>query len=60
MDPLKRNIIVCTDASDLVIGAVLMQDKKIIAYEFRKLNFADLNCPVHEKKLLAVIHSLKV
>jgi len=28
MDPLKGNIILCTDASDLAIGAILMQDKK--------------------------------
>ena len=60
MDPLKGNIILCTDASDLAIGAVLMQDKKIIAYESRKLNSAELNYPVHEKELLAVIHSLKI
>ena len=60
MDPVKRNIILCTDASDLAIGAVLMQDKKIVAYESRKLNSAELNYPVHEKELLAVIHSLKV
>ena len=59
MEFLKGNIILCTDASDLAIGAVLMQDKKIIAYESRKLNSAELNYPVHEKELLAVIHSLK-
>ena len=60
IDSLKGNIILCTDASDLAIGAVLMQDKKIVAYESRKLNFAELNYRVHEKELLAVIHSLKV
>ena len=36
MEPLKGNIVLCTDASDLAIGAILMQDKKIIAYESRK------------------------
>ena len=56
MDP----IILCTDASDLAIGTVLMQDKKIIAYESCKLNYTELNYPVHENKLLAVIHSLKI
>ena len=60
MDPLKGNIVLCTDASDLAIGAVLMQDKKIIAYESRKLNSAELNYRIHKKELLAVIHSLKV
>jgi hypothetical protein len=60
IDPMKGNIVLCTDASDLAIGAVLMQDKQVIAYESRKLSSAELNCPIHEKELLAVIHSLKV
>ena len=60
MDFLKENIMLCTNTSDLAIGVVLMQDKKKIAYESRKFNSAELNYPVHEKKLLAVIHSLKV
>ena len=49
IDPLKGNIILCIDASDLAIGVVLMQDKKIVAYESRKLNSAELNYSVHEK-----------
>ena len=49
MDPVKKNIILYTNASDLAIGAVLMQDKEIIAYEYRKLNSVELNYPVHEK-----------
>lgn len=62
MDPLKRNIILCTDVNDSAIVAILMQDKKKIkiAYKSCKLNFVELNYPIHEKKLLAVIHSLKV
>ena len=60
INPLKGNIILCIDASDLAIGAVLMQDKKVVAYESRKLNTVELNYPVHEKELLAIIHSLKV
>lgn len=34
-----------------------MQDKKIVANEAHKLNFAKLNYHVHEKELLVVIHS---
>jgi hypothetical protein len=60
IDPLKGNIVLCIDASDLAIGTVLMQDKRVIAYESRKLSSVELNYPVHEKELLAVIHSLKV
>lgn len=60
MDPLKGGIVLCTDASDLAIGAVLMQEGRVLAYESRKLNSAELNYPIHEKELLAIIHSLKV
>jgi hypothetical protein len=60
IDPMKGNIVLCTNASDLAIGAVLIQDKRVIAYESHKLSPAKLNYPVHEKELLAVIHSLKV
>ncbi|CAG8704511.1 13399_t:CDS:2, partial [Cetraspora pellucida] len=55
---------VTTDASDIAIGAILCQDQgkgdQPVAYEFRKLMPAELNYPVHEKELLAVIHALKV
>jgi hypothetical protein len=60
IDTMKGNIVLYTDASDLAIGAVLMEDKRVIAYESRKLSPAELNYPVYEKELLVVIHSLKV
>ena len=60
MNHLKRNIILCIDASDLAIGAILMHHKKIIAYESHKLNTVELNYPVYEKELLGIIYSLKV
>jgi hypothetical protein len=60
IDLMKGNIVLCTDANDLAIGVVLMQDKRVIAYESRKLSPAELNYHVHEKELLVVIHSLKV
>ena len=44
----------------MAIGAILMQDGKVIAYESRKFNNAELNYPVHEKELLVIIHALKV
>ena len=60
MDPLKRGLFLCTNASDMAIGVVLMQEGKVIAYKFKKLNNAELNYPVHEKELFALIYALKV
>jgi hypothetical protein len=48
IDTMKGNIVLYTDASDLAIGAVLMEDKRVIAYESRKLSPAELNYPVYE------------
>ena len=54
---------ICTDASDVAIGAILLQDHgkglQPVAYESRKLREAELNYAVHEKEALAVIHALQ-
>lgn len=46
MDFLKAGIILCNNANDVVIGVVLMQDKQLLAYKSRKLNFCgtELSC----------------
>src|SRR5579863_2145274 len=53
---------ITTDASDYAIGAVLSQDlgksDQPIAYELRKMTTAELNYPIHEKELLAIIHAI--
>ncbi|GJP54444.1 hypothetical protein CLOM_g13533 [Closterium sp. NIES-68] len=53
-----------TDASDLAVGAVLLQDfgegLQPIAYESRKQNPAKQNYPVHDKELLTSVHAYKV
>ncbi len=53
-------LVLCTNGSDLTIGAVLMQGRQVIADEFRKLTPIELNYPTHEKELLVVIHVLKM
>lgn len=54
---------VSADASDFAIGAVLTQGEKTserpIAFLSRKLKPAEVNYPVHERELLAIIYALK-
>ena len=54
---------VSADASDFAIGAVLTQGEKgnlrTIAYLSRKLAPAEMNYPVHERELLAIVYALK-
>ncbi len=57
INPKIGELVLCTNASDLAIGAMLMQEGQIIAYEFKKLAFGKLNYPTHEKELLVVIHA---
>ncbi|GJP56479.1 hypothetical protein CLOM_g15546 [Closterium sp. NIES-68] len=61
-DP-ERPFEVITDASDIAIGAVLMQDfgngLQPITYEPRKMQTAERNYPVHDKEMLAIVHASK-
>ena len=49
-----------TDASDYGLGAVLLQDRRPVAIESRKLIPAEYNYTTTEKECLAVIHALKI
>jgi RNase H-like domain found in reverse transcriptase/Reverse transcriptase (RNA-dependent DNA polymerase)/Integrase zinc binding domain/Retroviral aspartyl protease/Chromo (CHRromatin Organisation MOdifier) domain/DNA N-6-adenine-methyltransferase (Dam) len=59
-----QDFVLYTDASQLAVGAVLLQDQgqglQPIAYESRKLSPAEVNYPVSELELLAIVHSLRV
>ncbi|GKV49230.1 hypothetical protein SLEP1_g55993 [Rubroshorea leprosula] len=49
-----------TDASDLAIGGVLMQDGHPIAFESCKLNDTERRYLVHDKEMTAIVHCLRV
>ena len=53
-----KEFVVCTDASLDGIGAVLMQEGRVIAYESRKLKSHEVNYPTHDLKLAAIMHAL--
>ena len=50
------DFVVCTDASLEGVGAVLIHDGCVIAYEFRKLKDHELNYPTHDLELVVVVH----
>ncbi|CAI7787244.1 unnamed protein product [Closterium sp. NIES-53] len=62
-DP-HRPFEVVTNASDIAIGAVLLQDfgsgLQPIAYESRKLHPPEKNNPIHNREMLAIMQSFKV
>ena len=49
MDSLKGRLILYTYANDMAIDAIMMQEGKEIAFEFKKLNNIELNYSVYEK-----------
>jgi hypothetical protein len=51
---------VVTDASDLGLRAVLLQEGHLVAFESRKLNSAELNYQTTEKEMLIIVHALCV
>jgi hypothetical protein len=57
-DSLAYEIV--TDASDIGLGGVLLQEGHPVAFEPRKLNDAELKYQTTDKEMLAVVHALRV
>ncbi|MCO5558603.1 hypothetical protein L7F22_012189 [Adiantum nelumboides] len=55
----EEHIMKMCDAYGSSIGAVLMQDGHVIAYESRILRGPEKHMQIYEKELLAVIHALE-
>ncbi|GKC68797.1 putative reverse transcriptase domain-containing protein [Tanacetum coccineum] len=54
------NFIVYCDASHKGLGAVLMQNEKVIAYALRQLKIHEKNYTTHDLELGAVVFALKI
>ncbi|GJS38963.1 putative reverse transcriptase domain-containing protein [Tanacetum coccineum] len=57
---LAENFIVYCDASHKGLGAVLMQNEKVIAYASRQLKIHEKNYTTHDLELGAVVFALKI
>ncbi|GJR20066.1 putative reverse transcriptase domain-containing protein [Tanacetum coccineum] len=55
-----ENVIVYCDASHKGLGAVLMQNEKVIAYASRQLKIHEKNYTTHDLELGAVVFALKI
>jgi len=52
--------VVYSDASKRGLGCVLMQHGRMIAYASRQLKSHEVNYPVHDLELAAVVFALRV
>ncbi|MCO5565198.1 hypothetical protein L7F22_018871 [Adiantum nelumboides] len=55
---LQKSFEVYCDACGRSLGAVLMQEGRVIAYESRLFSKPEMTAQIYEKELLAVIHAL--
>jgi hypothetical protein len=55
-----EGLVVYSDASKKGLGCVLMQHGKVIAYASRQLKAHEINYPVHDLELAAVVFALRV
>ena len=54
-----EGFVVYSDASKRGLGCVLMQHGRVIAYASRQLKLPEVNYPVHDLELAAVLFALR-
>jgi hypothetical protein len=57
---IERLFDVYCDASRTGLGCMLMQDGRVIAYASCQLRKHEVNYPIHDLELAAVVHALKI
>jgi hypothetical protein len=57
---VEEPFVVVSDASLTGVGAVLLQDNQLVAFESRKFSPAERNYTTSEQELLAMVHALRV
>jgi len=55
-----EGFVVYSDASGKGLGCVLMQHRKVIVYASRQLKTHEVNYPVHDLELTAVVFALRI
>ena len=56
----RDGFVVYNDSSQQVLGCVLMQNDRVIAYASRQLKKHEENYPTHDLELAAVMFALKI
>ncbi|XP_075092251.1 putative mitochondrial protein AtMg00860 [Nicotiana tabacum] len=56
----EKECVIYSDASYHGLGCVLMQEGQVVAYASRKLKSHELNYPIHDIELAAIVFALKI
>jgi hypothetical protein len=60
MSDMEKSFSIYYDALGQVLGCVLMQDDRVVAYASRQLRKHEVNNLTHDLELAAVVHTLKI